>query len=147
MFDYRIKQMFFDRAAVTSRVDKATRRVLSKFGAFVRTRARSLIRKRKAISSFGQPPSSHTGMLRRGILFSYEPEKKTVVIGAARFASGPGDAPHALEHGGVSTRAPSAIARGAKHKTQLVRKRPFMQPALDAEKENSPELWKDAVKA
>ena len=30
------KQMFFDRKAVTSRVDRTARKVLSKFGAFVR---------------------------------------------------------------------------------------------------------------
>ena len=29
------KQMFFDRKAVTNRLDRATRKVLSRFGAFV----------------------------------------------------------------------------------------------------------------
>jgi hypothetical protein len=39
MMDMRIKQFFFDRHAVLGAVDSATRRVLSKFGAFVRTAA------------------------------------------------------------------------------------------------------------
>lgn len=147
MFDARVKSLFFDRKAVTSAVDRGTRRVLSKFGAFVRTAARSLIRPRKTISSPGEPPSSHNGKLRKGILFSFEPAKKTVVIGAARFASGPGDAPEALEHGGTSTLVRSARRRGATRKTQVVRKRPFMQPAFDKEKAEHPQLWKDAIRA
>ncbi len=147
MFDARIKALFFDRQAVTSRVDRATRRVLSKFGAFVRTAARSLIRPRKAISRPDEPPSSHNGKLRKGILFSYEPDKKTVVIGAARFAIGAGDAPHALEHGGRSTIVASARRRGARNHTQLVRKRPFMGPAFKSVQDEHPKLWKNALKA
>jgi hypothetical protein len=146
MFDARVKRLFFDSAVVISAVDRAARRRLSKFGAFVRRRARSLIRPRKAVAPAGSPPSSHTGKLKRGILFSYEPHKKTVVIGAARFAAGPGDAPEALEHGGVSTLVPSARRRGARKRRQTVRARPFMQPAFDAEKTSSPQLWKDAVR-
>ena len=38
------KSMFFDRAAVTSAVDKATRTVLGKFGAYVRRAARASIK-------------------------------------------------------------------------------------------------------
>jgi hypothetical protein len=146
MFDARVKSLFFDRSAVTSRVDRATRRVLSKVGAFVRTAARSLIRPRKAVSAPGDPPSSHNGKLRKGILFSFEPAKKTVVIGAARFAAGPGDAPQALEHGGTSTLVASARRRG-RNRTQQVRKRPFMQPALVSVQDEHPKLWKDALKA
>jgi hypothetical protein len=147
MFDARVKALFFDRKTVKSAMDRTTRRVLSKFGAFVRTAARSLIRPRKATSNYGDPPSSHTGKLRKGILFSYEPDKKTVVIGAARFSIGAGDAPHALEHGGVSTRSTGALLRGAFRKTQLVRKRPFMQPAFNSVQEEHPKLWKNALKA
>src|SRR5690606_6172596 len=54
----KITELFFDRKAVTSRVDKATRKVLSRFGAFVRRTARSSIRKRKKTSQPGSPPSS-----------------------------------------------------------------------------------------
>ena len=51
------KQMFFDRAKVKNAVDKGVRKVLSKFGAFVRRTARSSIRKRKRVSAPGEPPS------------------------------------------------------------------------------------------
>jgi len=57
------KGMFFDRKAVTSAVDRTERRVLSRFGAFVRRGAKSSIRKRKRAAEAGMPPSSHTGLL------------------------------------------------------------------------------------
>jgi hypothetical protein len=41
------KQWFFDRAKVKNAVDVGTRRVLSRFGAFVRTRAKTSIRKKE----------------------------------------------------------------------------------------------------
>src|SRR5690606_27235103 len=77
------KALFFDRRAVTSRVDRATRKVLSRFGAFVRTRARSSLRRRKGASPPGQPPSSHTELVKRFLFFVYESEQKGVVIGPA----------------------------------------------------------------
>ncbi len=50
--------MFFDTDRVKRAAGVAARRNLSKVGAFVRTGARSSIRKRKGISTPGQPPSS-----------------------------------------------------------------------------------------
>jgi hypothetical protein len=75
------KSWFFDRPKVQRAVGDATRRVLSKFGAFVRTAARHSIRKRKAVSQPGNPPSSHTGLLRNRIYFAYDPARQSVVIG------------------------------------------------------------------
>jgi len=75
------KQGFFDRAKVKNAVDAGTRRVLSRFGAFVRTRARTSIRKKKGTSPPGSPPHSHVGLLRKFILFAYDPQRKSVVIG------------------------------------------------------------------
>jgi hypothetical protein len=63
------KQGFFDRALVQQKVAKAERRVLSRFGAFVRTRAKTSIRKKKGTSPPGSPPHSHVGLLRKFILF------------------------------------------------------------------------------
>jgi len=78
---YNMKALFFDTAKVRRAVDAATRRVLSKFGAFVRQRARTSIRHRRAVSQPGAPPSSHTGMLRRRIYHAYDPARQSVVIG------------------------------------------------------------------
>jgi hypothetical protein len=75
------KAMFFDRLAVQNAVKDSNRRNLSKFGDWVRKSARWSIRPRKAVSEPGQPPSSHTGLLRRNIFFAYEPKTQNVVIG------------------------------------------------------------------
>lgn len=59
------KAGFFDRARVMEAVDKATKKVLSRFGAYVRTRAKTSIRKgRGRTSEPGRPPYSHVGTSR-----------------------------------------------------------------------------------
>jgi hypothetical protein len=136
-----VKKLFFDTKAVRSKVDAATRRVLSKFGAFVRRTARSSIRKRKRISKPGDPPSSHTGLLRRFIWFGYEPSKRSVVIGPVRLSQkGRGEAPHLLEYGGATK-----VAYRGKRKRAKVRPRPFMGPAFEKEQPKLPAMWRDSV--
>ena len=97
------KGMFFDRNVVANAVDRAERRVLSRFGAFVRRGARSSIRKRKRAAEPGMPPSSHTGLLKRNIFFLYEPSKSSVVIGPTQLGTGT-DAPELLEQSAVEAR-------------------------------------------
>jgi hypothetical protein len=140
------KQMFFDRKAVTSRLDRATRKVLSRFGAFVRTGARHSIRKRKAISEPGEPPSSHTGLLRKFIFFGYDRDRRSVVIGPQRLNQKVGDAPHALEYGGTSTVVEGLRSRRKKRRIRIAA-RPFMGPAFEREKPKLPAMWETSVKA
>jgi len=140
------KQMFFDRKAVTSRVDRATRKVLSRFGAFVRTGARHSIRKRKAISEPGEPPSSHTGLLRKFIFFGYDRDRRSVVIGPQRLNQKVGDAPHALEYGGTSTVVEGLRSRRKKRRIKIAA-RPFMGPAFEREKPKLPAMWESSIKA
>ena len=142
----RIKEMFFDTKAVRSKVDAATRRVLSRFGAFVRRTARSSIRKRKRISRPGTPPSSHTGLLKKFIFFGYDAQKRSVVIGPARLSqAGRGQAPHLLECGGLlrqgfAGQGPKRITKKAR-----IRPRPFMGPAFEKEQPQLPAMWRDSV--
>lgn len=143
MIDLRIKEMFFDRRAVLSAVDRATREVLSKFGAFVRQTARNSIRKRKKPSPPGQPPSSHVGTLRRLIFFGYDPARKSVVIGPAPIGSGQAEAPGLLEFGGSARRQ---RRRSGRVVTARYRPRPFMGPAFEKEKNQLPELWQNSIK-
>lgn len=136
----RAKGLFFDRQRVTSAVDRATRKVFSKFGAFVRRTARSSIRKRKSISEPGQPPSSHTGLLKRTIFFVFSPETRSVVIGPVLLNKGT-DAPRLLEHGD------SVVRRRRKKRVRMkYRPRPFMGPALEQETSKLPQMWRDSVK-
>jgi len=149
-------RMFFDTTEVMAAVDKATRRVLSRFGAFVRRRARSSIRKRKKASEPGKAPSSHgEGLLRHYIFFNYDPKAQSVVIGPERLHQKSGDAPPALEYGG-----PSRIMVGGKRqdgrgnwvrmwrvkRTVQIRARPYMGPAFEYEqRESLPKMWRDSV--
>ncbi len=140
-----IKKMFFDRKAVTGKVDRTTRKVLSRFGAFVRRAAKSSIRKRKRVSSPGQPPSSRSGLLKKFIFFGYEPTKRNVVIGPAKLNQKIGDAPHALEHGGTSTVLQGLRGRRKKRRVKI-KARPFMGPAFQKEKPKLPAMWASSIK-
>ncbi len=56
-------------------------------------------------------------LLKKGIFFSYDGGRKEVIVGPAKIQGLRGDAPHALEHGGVSN-------------GELIQQRPFMSRAL-----------------
>jgi hypothetical protein len=166
MFRIITKQMFFDRKPVLRQMEKKERRVLSKFGAFVRRAAKSSIRKRKRTSEPGEPPSSHTGLLKKFIFFGYDRTRSSVVIGPVRLRGVSGkDAPETLEYGGrlksrnkflFVTQAAGRDAGGkfvsrGKRKVKLSSKmriapRPFMGPAFENEKTKLPAMWRDSVR-
>ena len=160
---------FFDRKKVTDAVDKTTRRIFSKFGAFVRQRARSSIRKRKDIARPGQPPSSHAGLIRTFLFFAWDQGKKSVVIGPARInrpaVSGRYTVPELMEYGGqvpgngkviYITRKAGRDKAGrfvSKGKQRVVldgmlryKPHPFMRPAFDAELPGLPPMWRDSIR-
>lgn len=142
MIRFEVTQLFFDKPAVRSKVDAATRRVLSKFGAFVRRSARSSIRKRKKASQPGQPPSSHAGLLKRFIFFGYDPRQESVVIGPVQLTQGSrGEAPSLLEYGGMTT-----LRRDGKKVRATFRERPFMGTAFEKEQPKLPAMWRDSVR-
>jgi len=142
MIHFEFKQLFFDRQAVISKVDAATRRVLSKFGAFVRRSAKSSIRKRKKAAPPGQPPSSHTGLLKKFIFFGYDAARQSVVIGPTRLnQKGRGEAPPLLEYGGKTT-----LKRGGKKRRVTYQARPYMGPAFEKEKPQLPAMWRGSVR-
>ncbi len=120
--------VFFDSKKVISATTKAERRVLSRFGAFVRTRAKQSIRRRKRVSRPGSPPTSRTGYLKRGIFYGYDVADAAVVIGPVRGGKR-GEATHALEFGNSQMEA-----------------RPYMNPALEHELPKLPQLWKNAIR-
>lgn len=144
MIGFKIdKAMFFDRQKVIDATDRASRRVLSRFGAFVRQRARTSIRKRKGTSAPGNPPHSHVGLLRRFIFFGYDRRKHSVVIGPTALAASGGEAPALLEYGGTARiRDP----RSGRRRTARYRGRPYMGPALEAEQPKLPSMWRNSIK-
>ena len=147
MIRMRMTQRFFDSRAVLAKVDIAARRVLSKFGAFVRRAARSSIRSRRRASAPGQPPSSHTGLLKRFLWFAYEPQRRNVVIGPARLRrKGRGAAPSLLECGGVLRQGLAGQGRSKRKRVVKIRPRPFMGPAFEKEQPRLPAMWADSIR-
>ncbi len=146
MIGMSVKSMFFDAKAVKSAVDMATRKVLSRFGAFVRQRAKGSIRSRKAISRPGRPPSSHVGTLKRLIFFGYDAGKKSVVIGPATFNGRTDMELLEQDHVAGTVRRIRRKDRKGKTVSMTYKSRPFMGPAMAAESPKLPDMWRDSVK-
>lgn len=122
-------------------VSRAERKVLSRFGAYVRQDARSRIRRRKRPSRAGESPTNQTGLLKRNIFFVYDEARRSVVIGPIRLNRGT-DAPATLEHGGVVVIRP----RNGPPEAVVYAPRPYMGPAFEQEQTRLPQLWRDSVK-
>lgn len=133
------KASFFDRKQLTDRLDRATYNALSNLGARVMTTARRSIRKRKRSAPPGQPPSSHVGTLRRGILFARDPSRSSVVIGPILLGSRTG-APENLEWGGFGV-----VGRGGRRRKAKYLARPYMTPALAAEIPKTPARFANII--
>jgi len=150
---------FFDKPAVTRAVDRAERRVLSKFGAFVRRTARQSIRKPRkkpvgelseselreyrktgrrpfAPSKPGESPRNQTGLLRDNIFFFYDRSERSVTIAPAKMRTD--DIPGVLEHGGPTRLKGGRVAN--------IEARPYMGPALEKELPKLEPMWKNSVR-
>jgi hypothetical protein len=138
-----IKDMFFDRHVVMRAMDSAKRKVLSQAGAFIRTAARTSIRKRKGTAPPGKPPYSHEGSLRKLILFGYDRASDSVVVGPVGFAKS--TAPQALEHGGETVVHTRRSGRLVSRRVKIAA-RPFMAPALEKERPKLPLLWRNSIR-
>lgn len=170
------KAIYFDRKIIMHALGKAKARELSKLGSYVRRTARWSIRQRKRASNPGEPPSSHTGVLRNFIFFGYDARTQSVVIGPAttnqifydmQLNPRTGIVPPVLEYGGeykkyeafwpgrdggkwcrIHHRSPKRVAKLKKrYRTVKIKKRPFMGPALRANESNFTNLWLNSVKA
>ena len=141
------KRMFFDRREVQNVFSKQEQKVLSKFGAFVRQRAKSSIRKSRKgeVSQPGAPPKSHTGLLKRHIYFSADPQRRSVVIGPTALGNREAIAPAALEAGGMSEVTEPGKGAGVRRRRRAwIRPRPFMEPAFREELPTVNDLWANA---
>lgn len=147
MFSLKVDQFksnFFDSKKVISALDKASRKALSRFGAFVRTSARSSIRRRKGTSKPGQPPYAHQGDIKK-ILFAYDPVQRGVVIGPVRHSGKKGFATKTLEHGGNTVIEKKRKGR-VQRQTVHIQARPFMAPAFEKNLPKLPGLWQNSMK-
>lgn len=119
------KANFFDRQVVVDAIDKESREVLTKLGAYAKTVAQRSIKQARRLkleemspemqaqyegtkvsqrpyksSEPGEPPRSRTKKLKKGILYAFDPATKSAVAGAMKFSPSP--APQVLEYGGTS---------------------------------------------
>lgn len=131
------KGAFFDRKAVMNALDKRTRQVFSRFGAYTRTIARNLMKRKKGTSTPGQAPFAHVGLIKDFLFFVLDASSRSVVIGPALLNKRNNDTLAVLEHGGTTKR------RG---KPAHYEARPFMAPAFTAAKAMLPDLWRNSVK-
>ena len=142
------KKWFFDRQAVMDAVDRAALRNLSRAGSFIRTAARSSLRKRRRISRPGEPPSVHTAdrvATLKNIWFIYDPIQRSVVVGPVKL---PGSrlrmsdretVPALLEFGGTAM-------VGRRRRVSRYAPRPFMGPAMERELPKFANIWANSVR-
>ncbi len=135
------KTGFFDRAAVQNATTKAERKVLSRFGAFVRQRARTSMRRRKDPAPPGQPPSAHVGLLRQHLYFAWDAQRRSVVIGPVLLNQKQGNVPPLLEYGG-----PTVLVRWGRARRITIAPRPYMAPAFAAELPSLSPLWRNSIR-
>jgi len=157
------KDFFFDRERVVRAMDAATRKALSKGGAFVMRGARKSIKEGKVrargraregetpkvvqrVSLPGGPPYSRTGLLRDRILFAAAPGtgSPSVLVGPERINKSSG-APETLEFGGTTVMERRRSKGGVERKSVRIAARPYMAPALAREASKLPEQFRNAV--
>jgi len=141
----RFKSMFFDRKLVEGTVDRRTRAVFSRLGAFIRQSARRSFRSGSAKKVVpGKAPRNLTGLLRDSILFAWDSSARSVVVGPWLFSKQKQDvpAPALLEHSGTTTRYVKLWKRNV---TFRYRKFPFMGPALNENLPLLPQFWRNTI--
>lgn len=165
------KKFFFDEKKIRRSVAKARRRLRAsrRAGALVRRDARSSMRKvkkRTTVASPGQPPRAHSSEPNlRTIFYVFDPASMSTVVGPPLFRSSKNakdslPVPGLHEHGGTAYRKRRVygdVARGAdgevigrkftkKRGPVKLAKRPYMDPALEKNREKFPALWRDSVR-
>lgn len=166
----QITKLFFDREKTIRAMNSATRRAMSKAGAFIRTAARSSIKTRsyKTSAPPGQPPFDHTGFALARVnrqrkkqgLQKIKASMSGVGLhtkGLRTILFGYDDARQALVVGpvrfggnrGTATAAQvqefGGEVRGPRGRQIRVAPHPFMRPALNKELPNLPARWKSGV--
>lgn len=172
--DFRAaKLQFFDRPVVKA-AQTGAKKPLSQFGAMIRRAAKSRLRrkqKRKTLAQLtpderqqyeiaasqaakagreapkiwfrvysrpGEPPRvRERSPLKNLLFFGYEPNRQSVVVGPVKFKNT--GAARALEHGG--TTESYRFRRDVR-----IAPRPYMAPALAANRSKLPELFRNSIK-
>lgn len=171
----RMRDYFFDSPEVIDFVAAANRLALAEAGAFIRRSARSILRRRKRVSRPGEPPSVHSNLPQatlKNILFVYDRRSESMVVGPVALNQRNDDwiagfghnitIPQLMEFGGVLSILEKSADKGLSWRRQdrrrnpreweifrrrraIYKPRPFMGPALDAEKDHIPDAWSGSM--
>lgn len=150
MIGFEQKVAFFDRQAVLSVIGKAKTKNLSKAGSYVRRSARSSLRRRRASSLPGEPPSVHTKhpvATLKNIWFVFDRQSRSVIVGPVKLrtssltSSNRATVPELMEKGGTAVVVKSKVRRRARYEP-----RPFMGPALKRELPKFEGLWAKSIR-
>lgn len=159
-----VKDLFFDSPKVKKLTAAGFRRGLSKMGAFIRTKAITLILRHNIrrgfgvktkvknrhpgqISPVGEAPYSHTGLLAKFLFFAFDQSAKAVYVGPVKLNRPTENAPRLLEYGGHTSRVEKRFTMASRVRQLFYRPRPFMHPALEAELPKLPEALAGCVRA
>lgn len=145
------KSRFLDSRKIQARADRASIRMLGKVGGKTRLRMKHSMRRRKASSQPGEPPSAHVGLIRDFTFYFVDKQAKRVVVGPILLnqkSSESNPATGTLEHGG------DAIIRRFDRKRKTfgpprvvhIEARPFAAPAAAVEFPKAPEYLRGQVR-
>ncbi|MGN0852407.1 MAG: hypothetical protein ACI4Q3_03415 [Kiritimatiellia bacterium] len=121
----------FDETGLLARIARATKDVLKRAGAYVRTVARKKVLTSPKPSLPGQPPHSRRGLLKRAILFGLDRDGKSVLVGPGFNLVGESAAAHEF---------------GGRYRRERYPKRPLMGPSLKDSAPHLAKMWNGAVK-
>lgn len=143
-FRVPISRILFDSKAVMSAMDRATKSVFTRFGAFVRGAAKKRLVVKEGSSEPGHAPHLHLGKNAGlgAIRFDYDPFRQAEIIGPVflfgkKRVGGNRTAATVSEEGGV------VLIDG---KLVDYASRPFMAPAFRAGQRVLPVFWRDVLK-
>ena len=104
---------------------------------------KSRVRNRQGTAPAGEAPFQHLGLMARFLFFSFDPERKSVVVGPVRLSQNTGTTLQALEYGG-----PSMVFDpiGKVRRSVTISKHATMGPAMAAELPGLPALWRNSVR-
>lgn len=148
--DWTFKELRIEWRKLEQAKARSVRSGITKGLVFIRTRAKSSIRRRKRISKPGEPPSAHAkGLGIKSIFWVYNSFEMAGEVGPIKIAVdrrgaiATGTVPGVLEGGGTVTYpAKKVLTKGRSGTWELqkrkkrrvrIRPRPFMVPALEAE--------------
>lgn len=138
-----VSKISLSKSAVTTAVDKAKIRYVTRAGAFIRSDARRSIRKRKRPAPPGRPPRSVKGTLKAFIKFAVDKRHPINVVVGPELLASQRDSQKTLELGG-SVRREIFEKGGRQQRTVNYKARPYMGPAYEKTEPDLPGLFAGA---